>query len=72
MEQTIVEAHNCQTKKPNSKTPYTTSTDQHKSTKKRVSTKPKLDNNLISKGYEVLWDAMKKQNDNINVQKEKQ
>ena len=41
MEQTIVEAHNCQTKKPNSKTPYTTSTDQHKSTKKRVSTKPK-------------------------------
>ena len=42
MEQTIVEAHNCQTKKPNSKTPYTTSTDQHKSTKKRVSTKPKL------------------------------
>ena len=35
MEQTIVEAHNCQTKKPNSKTQYTTSTDQHKSTKKK-------------------------------------
>jgi len=42
MEQTTAEAHNYQTKKPNSKTPYTTSTDQHKSTKKRVSTKPKL------------------------------
>ncbi|MFU2191593.1 hypothetical protein, partial [Methanobacterium sp. MZD130B] len=36
------EAHNYQTKKPNSKTQYTTSTDQHKSTKKRVSTKPKI------------------------------
>jgi hypothetical protein len=47
MEQTIVEAHNCQTKKPNSKTPYTTSTDQHKSTKKRVSTKPFLLYNAV-------------------------
>ena len=35
MAQTTAEAHNYQTKKPNSKTPYTTSTDQHKSTKKK-------------------------------------
>jgi hypothetical protein len=40
MAQTTAEAHNYQTKKLNSKTQYTTSTDQHKSTKKRVSTKP--------------------------------
>jgi len=42
MVQTTAEAHSYQTKKPNSKTQYTTSTDQHKSTKKRVSTKPKF------------------------------
>ena len=35
MVQTTAEAHNYQTKKPNSKTPYITSTDQHKSTKKK-------------------------------------
>jgi len=35
MAQTTAEAHNYQTKKPNSKTQYTTSTDQHKSTKKK-------------------------------------
>jgi len=34
LEQTTAEAHNYQTKKPNSKTRYITSTDQHKSLKK--------------------------------------
>ncbi|MCC7561214.1 MAG: hypothetical protein KO253_00160 [Methanobrevibacter arboriphilus] len=46
MEQIKVKVQNYQSKKPNLKTQFTIYTDQYKSTKKRISTKPYYIKNL--------------------------
>jgi polysaccharide pyruvyl transferase WcaK-like protein len=67
MAKTTAEAPSYLTKKLNSKTQSTTFTDQHKSTKKRVSTKPIFKGKSRSDDYEITKLIQKKINNNIQV-----